>query len=228
MFDTFITKSLRELITEVVEYPLLHFSEKSLQVRLAAKLIQYPQLSTPIPTRLYERYKKQIDRLESDKTYLAKALGIPPLQMEYGTNDKSSHRIDIAILDPAQIKSIDNWQFQYNKKYLVPLIAIEIGTEKSGIQNMPRHLLNDAFKVRQSKKGYILNVIRNTNVCHKSSMSYLNKLDQIKSFKDGLKDAISQYPNINWINLIIHNVMCDFFRKKPGPRSRGGFVGVEY
>jgi len=112
MFDRIVKKSIRELILEVSKNPLLHFSEKSLQVRLAAKLIKYPELSIPIHPRLYERYEKQMKKLKSNESYLKNALSIAPLQMEYGTNDRGPYRIDIAICDPEEIGLIDNWQFQ--------------------------------------------------------------------------------------------------------------------
>ena len=205
MLDKIVKESIKELILEVSKNPLLHFSEKSLQVRLAAKLLKYPEFSTPIQTRLYERYEKQMKKLKSNESYLRNALGIPPLQMEYGTNDWGPYRIDIAILDPEEIKLIDNWQFQKEGEYLDPLIGIEICTEKTGMGKMSNtHLKNDAFKLRNSKIGYILNVLRNTNVCGKQTKSYQNKVNQLESFRNSLKSMSSKYPQINWIGLIIH------------------------
>ena len=207
MFEEIVNECMKELILEVSKNPLLHFSEKSLQVRLAAKLIKYPELSTPIQTHLYERYEKEMRRLKANESYLRNALCIAPLQMEYGTNDPGAYRIDIAILDPEEIRLIDNWQFQRERKYLVPLIGVEIGTEKTGIGKISdRHLENDAFKLRNSKLGYVLNVLRNTNVCGKQTKSYQNKVNQLESFRNGLrrKSMSSEYPQINWIGLIIH------------------------
>jgi len=207
MFDKMIKKSIKELILEISQNPLLHFSEKSLQVRLAAKLIKYPELSTPIQTRLYERYEKQMRRLESNESYLRNALSIAPLQMEYGTNDRAPYRIDIAILDPEEIRLIDSWQFQRERKYLVPVIGIEIGTEKIGMGKISdKHLKNDAEKLKDSKLGYILNILRNTNVCGKQTKSYENKVQQLDSFRNGLRreSMLSKHPHINWIGLIIH------------------------
>ena len=204
MFDRIVKESIKALVLEVSKNPLLHFSEKSLQVRLVAKLIKYRELSTAIQTRLYERYENQIKRLESDKSYLDNPLSIAPLQMEYGTNDRGPYRIDIAILDPEEIRLIDNWQFQKGGKYVIPLIGIEIATEKTGISKMPKHLKKDAFKLRNCKQSYILNFLRNTNVGAKQTKSYQNKADQLKLFKKGLKNMLSKYPQINWIGLIIH------------------------
>ncbi|MBA7495406.1 hypothetical protein ES702_05988 [subsurface metagenome] len=205
MFDKIVKESIKELILEVSENPLLHFSEKSLQVRLAAKLIKYPELSTPIQTRLYQRYEKQMKRLKSNESYLKNALSIAPLQMEYGTNDPLPYRIDIAILDPGEIRLIDNWQFQKKEKYLNPLVGIEMGTEKTGMGKISNtHLRNDKSKLKNCKQGYILTVLRNTNVCGKQTKSYQNKVNQLESFKDGLKSMLFNSLQINWIGLIIH------------------------
>jgi len=205
MFDKYVKNAIKELIFELSKNPLLYFSEKSLQVRLAAKLIKYPEFSTPIQTNLCERYKRNIKKLGSKKSYLDNALSVPPLQMEYGINESGPYRVDIAILDPNDIKLINNWQFQIGEKYLDPLIGIEIGTEKSGAKNMCNdHLQNDAFKLKNSKSGYILNVMRNHNVGQKHNDRYKKKLVQFESFKNGLKNISSKYANINWIGLIIH------------------------
>lgn len=205
IFDNYVKESIKELILEVSVNPLIYFSEKSLQVRLAMKLISYLEFSTPIQTNLCERYKRNIKKLGSEKSYLINALSVAPLQMEYGINEPGPYRVDIAILDPNEIKLIDNWQFQIGEKYLNPLIAIEIGTEKSGAKNMCKiHFENDAFKLKNSKKGYILNVMRNFNVGQKHKKRFQKKLSQLEEFKNSLKSMSSKYANINWIGLIIH------------------------
>jgi len=207
MFEEIVNECIKELILEVSKNPLLHFSEKSLQVRLAAKFIKYPELSTPIQTRLYERYEKQMRRLKSNESYLRNALSIAPLQMEYGTNDPGPYRIDIAILDREEIKLINSWQFQKEGKYLIPVIGIEIGTEKTGMGKISdKHLKNDADKLKDSRRGYILNILRNTNVCGKQTKSYKKKVRQLELFQDAFKGMSRNpgYPQINWIGLIIH------------------------
>lgn len=206
VFDYMVKKSIKDVILEISKNPLIYFSEKRLQVRLASKLSSYSELSKPIQTSLYKQYKKNIEKLGSEESYLDKSLSIAPLQMEYGINETGSYRLDIAILDPEGIKLIDNWQFKIGQKNLDPLIAIEIGTEKSGVKNMCNHLENDAKKLKNYKKSYILNVIRNTNVCGKQTKDYKNKELQLDKFKKFLKTVLSspKYAQINCIGLIIH------------------------
>lgn len=195
MFEKYVKESIKELISEISKDPFLHFSEKSLQARLAAKLLNCSELSKPIPTLLYEKY----------------ALSIPPLQMEYGVKEIPHARIDIAILDQNKIKSIDSCQFKKGGKFLDPIIGIEIGTEKNGWKKMPEHLKKDAEKLKNCDIGYILTVMRNCNV--KSSQKKDNQIELFK--KDMQKIATSKDTNINWIGLIIYikDQKVDFFDK---------------
>lgn len=205
VFDDIVKKSIKDVILDISKNPMIYFAEKGLQVRLASKLISYSELSTPIQTILYKKYEKNIDKLGSEKSYLENAFSIPPLQMEYGINEPGAYRLDIAILDPEEIKRIDDWQFKIGEKFLDPLIVIEIGTEKSGVKNMCKnHLENDAQKIKNYKKSYILNVMRNFNVSQKGGKRDQMKLVQLEEYKSSLKSMSSKYANINWIGLIIH------------------------
>ncbi len=71
---------------------------------------------------------------------------------------------------------------------------------------MCTHLENDANKLSNSKIGYLLNVIRNTNVCGKQTKDYKNKELQLDKFKNCLKTVSSspKYAKIKCIGLIIH------------------------
>ncbi|MDP6853638.1 MAG: hypothetical protein QF380_06140 [Candidatus Marinimicrobia bacterium] len=205
----FVENSIVELLSEVIVHPLSHFSEKSLQVRLADKLLKNKKLSTPIKSGINDKYFKQINRLNITDNYKGKVFSVPPLQMEYGLNiDSKPYRMDIVILDPAEIKSICSWQLQNeNKKYLEPVIGIEIGTEKSSWGKMSgNHLENDAQKMKKGKVkfGYILNIMRNTNVCKKNSLSYKKKYNQINNFKKGMEEFAISMPVINWVGMIHH------------------------
>ncbi|MDP6569822.1 MAG: hypothetical protein QGF57_01120, partial [Candidatus Marinimicrobia bacterium] len=82
----FVENSIVELLSEVIVHPLSHFSEKSLQVRLADKLLKNKKLSTPIKSGINDKYFKQINRLNITDNYKGKVFSVPPLQMEYGLN----------------------------------------------------------------------------------------------------------------------------------------------
>ncbi len=196
---------LKDTIIEIINNPLSYFSEKSLQLRISSKLIQYPQISRLIPTAIRNRYAKYYKNLGQKPVTIDRLTSISKLQMEYGTNDKGAYRIDIAILDHEDIKKIDSFQFQINGRYLDPIIGIEIGTEKSGLNNMTKkHLENDAFKLRNSKTAFVVNIIRNTNLSRIGTKSYKDKEDRLQDFKNGLKEIAIFKKNIIWIGLIIY------------------------
>lgn len=212
VIDKYVKESIKNFIIDLSKNPLLHFAEKSLQVRLAAKLLKCKELSEPIQTSLYERYRKDLEKLNPDKSHLDNALSVPPLQMEYGVKEISNSRIDIAILDPEDINS---WRFQKDGGYLNPIIGIEVATEKTGIPKMCTHLKNDATKLKNSQIGYILNVIRNTNVSGEQTKAYKKKESQLDKFKKCLITVSSspEYAKIKCIGLIIHIAYqkVDFF-----------------
>lgn len=205
------------LLAEVAQHPLDHFSEKSLQVRLASRLL--PAFSEAVETGLRQQYRRHIELLQKQEKRqydLGRALSIPPLQMEYGVNLSGSYRLDVAILDPAEIPQITNWQLQRyvgkdgNKrvwKYLSPYIGIEFGTEKVGWDKMcGSHLANDAEKVSTCRHGFVINVMRNTIWSRPQTGRHDNKVAQVGKFKQAMVEYAGRHPSINWVGLILNVV----------------------
>lgn len=214
------------LLEEVVQFPLDHFSEKSLQIRLATRLL--PKFSDRVRTGLEHRYAKYIRRIQEQgkRNYdLTKVLSIPPLQMEYGVNLSGPYRLDVAVLNPAEISQVCNWQLQRRcettgtKKefnYLKPFIGIEFGTEKTGWDKMSgSHLANDAEKVNTCSKGFIINVMRNTNLSGSTTGRYSKKEAQVERFKTAMATYAGLHDKINWIGLVlnINSYSVDVFRQ---------------
>lgn len=210
-------RAIVSLLVEVAQHPLDHFSEKSLQVRLASRLL--PTFSEAVETGLRAQYQKHIELLQKQEKRqydLARALSIPPLQMEYGVNLSGSYRLDVAILDPGEIPQITNWQLQRyvgkegNKriwKYLSPYIGIEFGTEKVGWDKMcGSHLANDAEKVSTCRSGFVINVMRNTIWSRPKTGRHDNKVAQVGKFKQAMVEYAGRYASINWIGLILNVV----------------------
>ena len=77
------------------------------------------------------------------------------VHQEYGTVEGRGKRLDIVILDPAEVKEIDGWDLKQGGKFLPPLAAIEFGTEKT--PNLPKHIKDDCDKLKSSgvNNGYI-------------------------------------------------------------------------
>jgi hypothetical protein len=210
-------RAIVSLLVEVAQHPLDHFSEKSLQVRLASRLL--PAFSEAVETGLRQQYQRHIELLQKQEKRqydLARALSIPPVQMEYGVNLSGSYRLDIAILDPGEIPQITNWQLQRyigkdgNKriwKYLSPYIGIEFGTEKVGWDKMcGSHLANDAEKVSTCRSGFVINVMRNTIWSRPKTGRHDNKVAQVEKFKQAMVEYAGRHPSINWVGLILNVV----------------------
>lgn len=182
--------AISDILLEVVARPFSHFSEKSLQLRLAARLLTVPEIATPRPTSIGTRYGRRLESIRKEENrsidiYHQEAFKTTPLQMEYGSNLKGPFRIDLAILDPEEIHSIVTPQLQNSEKqYLRPLVGIEFGTEKSNWRNMSgQHLDNDGEKVRQCVPGYVINVMRNTNFGRRSGRRYRDNVSKSKPSK---------------------------------------------
>ena len=213
-----VESAILKFLVEVSTNPLAHFSEKSLQVRLAAMLLKNSKLSQPVPTGIAQRpsYLRKLELMVNEEladrnrdllsNYHAKlAFSIPPLQMEYGCG--GGRRLDLAILSPQAIGEIVNTQFQTEcSNYVKPLIGIELGTEKTGWSGMDKHLTNDGKKLSQCHHGYSISVMRDRNFARRSNDSYTEKQNTIKRFKRAQeKVAAKRFDgSITWIGLIVN------------------------
>ena len=210
--------AILKFLVEVSTNPLAHFSEKSLQVRLAAMLLKNSKLSKPVPTGIAQRpsYLRKLELMVAEEladrkrdllsAYHAKlAFSIPPLQMEYGCG--GGRRLDLAILSPQSIGEVVNMQFQTDcSEYIKPLIGIELGTEKTGWRGMDKHLINDGKKLSQCEHGYSISVMRDRNFARRSNGSYTAKQNTIKQFKRAQEKiaAKSFDAPITWIGIIVN------------------------
>ena len=188
--DKAVRNAIKGLLIEVIDQPLFYFSEVGLHMKFASKLLEQKDLFKPIKIEGYEE-----------------ELRVSPLQMEYGVHDQKYARTDISILDPGEIKKIDDWDFKLTdengRRFIVPLIGIEFGTEKSGSKIYSgEHLKNDAEKIKDCPYGYCINIIRNTN--KKFLDKDPKKKKKLDDFKEKYNNFNVQYSNITWIGLIVH------------------------
>ena len=211
-FAAIVEKAILELLTEISRFPLSHFSEKSLQVRLSAKLLSNKELSTPYSTNIKQRYQRNLSIILREENpavrnlqaYFDRVYQVPPIQMEYGRGDKK--RIDVAILDPDEIQKICcPLQFQGAKKsYIKPAIGVEFGTEKTGWRDMYSHLTKDGEKLLGCKHGYSVSVMRNSNFSRKNSKTAAAKNATIEQFRNAVLEHHKKYKTVNWIGIILH------------------------
>jgi hypothetical protein len=161
----------------------------------------------------YARSLKSIEREEGRplQQYHERAYATTPLQMEYGNNLPGPYRIDIAILNPDDIRRVATAQMQdSDRKYLKPLIGIEFGTEKIGGGKMSgAHPENDAKKLAECAQGYSINVMRNTNFSRRSGGRHYEKSLRIDKFKDSMQARAHVSSSVLWIGMVIHIAFVD-------------------
>ena len=145
-YEQRIVETVADFCLEVVRNPLCYFSEADLQLLLAEALRTHEPFRRPVPTQVHRGEK-------SKGTY-----GTPLLHREYGGGNGT--RIDIVILDPNEVRQIDNANLTVKGKYLTPLYAFELGTEKT--QNARDHLQHDLTKLRTASRGYVIHFFKDT------------------------------------------------------------------
>ncbi len=62
-----VQNCISDLIIECTHGPLDHFSEKSLQVRLAAKLLNVPEMKEPVETGILGVYRKHVELIQMEE-----------------------------------------------------------------------------------------------------------------------------------------------------------------
>jgi hypothetical protein len=124
--------ALNELTNEFIRNPMRFFSEKDFHWYFCHLL----DMDKLVETR-FKGYKTTI------------------VHQEYGTVEGRGKRLDIAVLDPAEVKEIDGLDLKRGGEFLHPLAAIEFGTEKT--PDLPKHIKDDCDKLKSSgaKNGYI-------------------------------------------------------------------------
>jgi len=133
-----------EFVEEVINDPLVFFSEADLQSILFCKL--YTKYDKKFPTS----YQKG----NNSKTYYTTT----QIHREYGLNQIPNSRMDLVFFDRDNIKKIDSPNLTINGKYIDPIIGFELGTHK--ITDFMCHLVNDVNKLKVLNQGYIIYILR--------------------------------------------------------------------
>jgi len=122
-----INNAIAETCIEIIQEPLLYFSEADIQQLLTEKLKKIKALKKTYPTSIHRGKNSE----GIYKTSL--------LHREYGGG--AGTRIDIVIFSENDVKQIDNPNLKKGKNYIYPEFAFELGTEKT--INIGKHLVND-------------------------------------------------------------------------------------
>lgn len=138
-----IDNAIAKTCIEIIQEPLLYFSEADIQQLLVEELRKIEALKEP--------YQTLIHKGKNSKSFYKTSL----LHREYGGGGGT--RIDIVIFSENDVKKIDDLNLKIGKKYIIPEFAFELGTEKT--IDIGKHLVNDIKKLNDVKStGYIIHI----------------------------------------------------------------------
>jgi hypothetical protein len=143
-WETDINQAIAEVCIQIIREPLSYFSEADIQQLLVEELRKIKPISKSYPT--------SVPKGKGAKSIYKTSL----LHREYGGGNGT--RIDVVIIDPDDVRKINNINLTIGKEYLKPAYAFELGTEKSS--DTSAHFQNDLKKLGKGTKekgtGYLI------------------------------------------------------------------------
>ena len=173
MIKNDISKAIADTCIEIIQEPLLYFSEADIQQLLAEELRKIKAIK--------KTYQTLINKGKGSKSLYETSL----LHREYGGGKRT--RIDIVIFSENDVKQIDDLNLKIGKTYIKPEFAFELGTEKT--TNIRKHLVNDIKKLNNVEDtGYIIHIYRDRTKSKTGTKLRKNTKDKIeRDFKSVFK-----------------------------------------
>ena len=164
-----IDSVIADICIQIIQEPLLYFSEADVQQMLVKTLDEVDALRVLVKT--------SVQRGQGSKGVYHTKL----VHREYGGGE--GRRVDVVIFDPADAAKINSTNLMIGRTYLTPLYAFEIGTEKTA--DAATHLKNDLEKLKGVKAtGYIIHFFKDTTLAPTGTASRLRTEHKIQqSFK---------------------------------------------
>ncbi len=181
MIKNDINNAIADTCIEIIQEPLLYFSEADIQQLLVENLKgRIKKLKKISKNKRQEKtYSTNIHRGKDSKSFYE----TPLLHREYGGG--KGRRIDIVIFSENDVKKIDDLNLKKRKEYIKPEFAFEIGTEKT--RNIKKHLVNDIDKLNNVKStGYIIHIYKDRT---KSATGTGRRNNTVEKIKSGFKNA---------------------------------------
>lgn len=144
-----IDQAVAQVCADVIQEPLLYFSEADIQQLLAAKLTRVPGLKRTAQTK--------VRKGTGSKSMYATSL----VHCEYGAGE--GRRADIVVFKRSDVENISTTNLERaDEGYIKPQYAFEIGTEKTS--DADAHIKGDLKKLSKIAKdrGYIIHIYRDT------------------------------------------------------------------
>lgn len=184
-----INDHLVNILTFICKNPLIFNSESDVHELVMRELMNIPKLN-PNET-LFDTscsIGKNIKGKQSKINYKTMLM-----HKEYGHATSAFSRSDIVILNPSDVKGIDDpINLRRDNKWLIPDYVFEFGTEKSAgsVSVLKKHIKNDIKKVANAtKQGYLIHIHRNY---YKSSGGRkLKNIEKFEKYSEAILDEIN-------------------------------------
>jgi len=184
-----IDNAIAKTCIEIIQEPLLYFSEADIQQLLVEELRKIEALKEP--------YQTLIHKGKNSKSFYKTSL----LHREYGGGGGT--RIDIVIFSENDVKQIDDLNLKIGKKYIKPEFAFELGTEKT--IDIGKHLINDIKKLNKVMNiGYIIHIYTDRTQSVTGTKSRKNTKDKIiRDFKSVFENNKCTNDNIKKLAILL-------------------------
>ena len=184
-----IDNAIAKTCIEIIQEPLIYFSEADIQQLLVEELRKIEALKEPYQTLIH----KGKDSKSLYKTSL--------LHREYGGGGGT--RIDIVIFSENDVKQIDDLNLKIGKKYIIPEFAFELGTEKT--IDIGKHLVNDIKKLNKVRNtGYIIHIYTDRTQSVTGTKLRKNTKDKIiRDFKSVFENNKCTNDNIKKLAILL-------------------------
>lgn len=151
-----IDNAIANFCIKIIHEPLSYFSEGDCQQYLVEELRRIKELQRP--------YDMAVPRGEGSKGHYSTTL----VHREYGGGGGT--RIDVVVFHPDDVAKIETPDLKVGNRYLPPLFAFELGTEKT--LNTAKHLERDFNRLQKAQNtGYIIHFFRDVTVSKTGSES---------------------------------------------------------
>jgi hypothetical protein len=179
-----IDKVIADVCIQIIKEPLTYFSEADIQQLLVEGLRK---------TELGKSYPTSVLKGKGAKSAYKTSL----LHREYAGGGGT--RIDIVIFDPKDVRKIDDVNLKSEKKYLDPVYAFELGTEKTS--GTVDHINKDFTKLSKCVKpkgtGYIIHFYKDFTKAATGTISRDKTEEKIlKEFKQAFVDIKEKFNEI--------------------------------
>jgi hypothetical protein len=189
---TVTNEKIDEILANILDYicknPLIFVSETDIHSLVVGELMKTPELGY---NRLYPTNSTiGLNKEGKPSKIKYKTMAV---HKEYGHKDIPYARSDIVILNPQDIKNInDPLNLKVNNKWIEPDYIFEFGTEKSaGSESVfEKHLNNDIKKIKKSKKkGYVIHIQR--NICRSRGIGLEKNRNKYEGYSNVIKQSLS-------------------------------------